>query len=237
MSTIHSVTTNAREFLKQNPDLQKQLLKVLETNYDQSLDGWFEIKTIANRNPVYYFADRSTMHTINHFGLWSEDLDDLLIDQYYQQLQIINQDHLPIHYDVQQQSLTLISFNEQPLIITIDFKQALINLKSNHLEQLAQFLKAINHLVLVSKTEAIQLFDPNLQMQPLQCLTCHFSFDSKKLILLGDKLTLNQVNENVIDNQNLIEIRFNPTGKVLKIIHDVNQNLQLTKKGQSYERT
>lgn len=238
MSTIHSVRTNAREFLKQNPDLQKQLLKVLETNYKQSLDGWFEIKRIANRNPVYYFADHSTITGINHFGLWTEKFDDLFIDQYYQQLQIINQDYLPIHYDVQQQSLTLIiSSNEQPLIITISLKQPLINLKTNHLEQLAQLLKAINDLVSVStKSEAIQLFDPNLQMEALQTLSCHFSFDSKKPILIGQKLTLSQVNDGVIDHQNLIEIKFNPTGKILKIIQNVNQNLQLTKKGQSYER-
>lgn len=130
MSTIHSVTSKAREFLKENLDLQKQLLKVLETNYDQSFDGWFEIKRVAKRNPVYYFADHSTVNGINHFGLWTEKLDDLVIDRYYQQLQIINQDHLPIHYDVQQQSLTLISFNEEPLMITIDLKQPLVNLKA-----------------------------------------------------------------------------------------------------------
>lgn len=92
-------------------------------------------------------------------------------------------------------------------------------------------------MVLASKSEAIQLFDANLQMQELQILTCHFSFDSKKPILVGHKLTLNQVNDDVIDNQNLIEIRFNPTGKILKIIQNINQNLQLNKKGQTYERT
>ena len=237
MSTIHSITTNAREFLKQNPELQKQLLKVLETNYDQSLDGWFEIKRVGNRNPVYYFADHSTLNGVNYFGLWTEKIDDLVIDQYYRQLQIINQDHFPIHYDVQQQSLTLIGFNEQPLIVTINLKQSLVNLKTNHLEQLAHFLKAVNNLVLASsKSEAIQLFDPNLQIQVLQTLTCHFSFDAKKPILFGQKLTLNRVNDDVIDNQNLIEIKFNPTGKILKIIQNVNQNLQLTKKGQTYKR-